>query len=65
MLYFINYFVIFSDLTLQTADVNKYIFSAVVRSDESETFCFVEEFYCTFLHCVFVFDIDKKIFILF
>jgi len=42
------HFVVFADLVNQARRVNKYIFRSIRATNETKTFCFVEEFYDAF-----------------
>ena len=42
-------------VSLEVVDVNKEVFAAVARRNESETFLCIEKFYCTFRFNHFLF----------
>lgn len=48
ILNFISYFVVFLDFINQSGNVDKDVFLTIVRFNESKTFGFIKELYCTF-----------------
>src|SRR5690606_3650409 len=53
--------IIFADVTHESSCVDKNIFTSICGCDKTETFCFVKEFYCSFLHCIIVLLINYSI----
>lgn len=51
VLYLERYAVVLADLVNQTTHVNEDFFTAFVWLNETKTFSFIKELYCTFLHC--------------
>src|SRR5690606_20523376 len=60
----VSYAIVFTDVAHESCRVDKNISTAICGCDKTETFSFVKEFYCSFLHCIIVLLINYSIIVL-